>query len=62
MPVIGSVALIVVVVVPVAPVSSAVARPYVPASLLIVATPVFDECQVTDDVRSSGVGLFLNVP
>ena len=59
----GSIALMMVVVVPVDPVTvAAVTRPYVPASLLIVATLVFDEYQVTDDVTSSNVGLSLNVP
>ena len=53
MPVIGSVALMVVALV----VVPAVARPV--AS--IVATWVFDECQVTDDVISAVV-LSLNVP
>lgn len=60
-PVMGSVALMVAVAVLVAPVLSAVARPFVPAVLLIVAALVFDESQVTDDVRSDVV-VSWNVP
>lgn len=51
-PVIGSVALMVVVPV----VVPAVTRPLEPGALLIVATPVFDELQITDDVKSGFSG------
>ena len=43
------------------PTATAVAIPLVPDPLLIVATPVFDENQVTDVVRSCVV-LSENVP
>lgn len=51
----GSVAVMVVLFVPVGPENNAVARPIVGAVLLIVATAGFDEFHVTDEVRS-GVG------
>ncbi len=38
----------------VVPADSAVASPYKPAALLMVATAVFDDLQVTDDVASDG--------
>ncbi len=36
------------------PADTAVASPYNPAALLMVATPVSDELQVTDEVASDG--------
>jgi len=48
LPVFGSVAVIVIG----PPMAFEVANPLKPIALLIVAPPVFDEIQVTDDVRS----------
>ncbi len=48
LPVAGSVAVIVIG----PPTATAVASPFKPAALLMVATAVFEEVQVTDDVRS----------
>lgn len=45
----------------VVPSTTGVATPFVPELLLIVATPVSDESQVTNDVKSCVV-LSVNVP